>query len=197
MLPYQDFFYTVDLPDRASPAEIRRACPRTVGRRVVFKRFYDAHPDDVRYLLGYLDAYTRDGVYDDQQYRHCYDLIAQGLALADRSGAHRKLHKLQRDLEQQHAAILAECGPDPPADGESPRALFLAGRYDALLSQFTLLQKEVTPVGISRTARGEGLLEPLPVHDPHSLRAGSTKRGSLTSPRLRDGTHCCRAHTDA
>jgi len=149
MLPYQDFFYGFDdLPEGASPADIRRACPDGLRRQHAFRHFCDLHPDDVRYLLGYLAAYAKNGVYDDQQFRHCFAEIDRGLQLNDRSGCHVKLRKLRVDLERQHAEMLEECSSESPADRDAPWFQFRSGNYDPIVLRYQELASSVVPRGI-------------------------------------------------
>ena len=149
--PYESFFYAFDeLGERPSTERIRQAYPAGLRRLHAFRHFSNIHPDAAQYLCGYLESAAENGVYDDSQFAHCFGLIERALELPDAGDAHHRLRKLDSDLHLQQAELLAELGPErldePP--NETSDVLFKAGRYGAIESRFTELQRTVKPRGI-------------------------------------------------
>lgn len=146
---YASYFYTFDdFPPQPSAAQIRGKIQPGLRRLHAFKHFAERHPDDIRYRLGYIEAYAENGVYDDKQYQHCYDWIAHSLTLQDREGARRKLEAILAELRSQQEQLLAELGPVPEVSRDPFDAAMKRRDYDAIESEFARLREIVKPRGI-------------------------------------------------
>ena len=146
---YASFFYTFDdLPPSPTVAQIRRKINSGPRRQYAFTHFCNEHPDSIEYRLGYVESYAENGVYDDGQYKHCFDWISQSLSLPDNNGVHDKLRKLQADLANQQRQMHAEIGPDPDVNRDPLDVAFKSGDYGIIESEFSSLQGAITPKGI-------------------------------------------------
>lgn len=149
MLPFQDYFYRFDdLGDEPSPTVIRRTYPVGERRQHAFAYFRDRHPRKVEYVLGYVEAYARNGVYDDTQFAHCFEQIAAGRQLDDKKGCHAKLEKLRGKLERQQQELHNESGQNLSEDASTPWYRFRAGEFEPIKARFAELANSVKPRGI-------------------------------------------------
>ncbi|MCP4154824.1 MAG: hypothetical protein GY757_44290 [bacterium] len=148
--PYESFFFDFEkLGERPSPAKVNKAYPEGGLRLKTFEHLKETYPDDVRYIRCYLESYARAGVYDDQDFEHCFTLIRHGLSLQDKSSSHAKLRKLKDQLEKQLHEILEELGSDHIGTCE-PSELTLLQRsgHHKIIEAFESVHNSHQPKGI-------------------------------------------------
>ena len=107
--PYESFFFDfASLGDEPTPKSVNAQYAEGTLRQEAYKHLMSRYPDDVRYVLHYCQTDARLGVYDDEQFAHCFRHLDCGLTLDNKGKCHENLRKLRLSLETQQAEMAAE-----------------------------------------------------------------------------------------